>query len=539
MYPISDADGELLEGNDFTIKNIGNLDYRFDIKIVMTSDTNPINLKYVKIKVDNGDILTLDSISNNIIRSNIILKSGESIKVNVKTWLSIDTPNAEMGKTFSYKVVFDGEAVYTSSNNKLTAAATIVSLYQNSIKTSVINNNITYQYDTTHNLMQDIGGNVRYYGKSNVTIVPAWQSSDTELLLEKSFSSEESCLEELETNWNACSPNVDGYDSYGYDDQATCEAEFDWGGEWLGLAESLTYNDGKKKYCTGTGKKYETLEINNYIYFNCDDYSNQTDTTCEKWRIIGVFDGNIKIMRGSTIGSYSWDNKNKSTGAEADGGKNDWTTARLMKLLNPSNYYTIDSNDNGYGQSLYWNGESGTCFSGANNETTACDFTNIGLKNDITRNIIEETIYSLKGYYSNNVFPNVLYDKERISGTVYSGRPTSLKEKIAIPYASDYIYATDLSLCQETPSDYYINSACVYNNWIKLIITNNSSNRGWLLTSNSSSSVYVWYVDKVGYVNSGYNTYYAYDIAPVLSLNPELEIKSGDGSSSNPYQLIP
>ncbi|MFR5984266.1 MAG: hypothetical protein ACLUG3_01520 [Bacilli bacterium] len=46
---------------------------------------------------------------------------------------------------------------------------------------------------------------------------------------------------------------------------------------------------------------------------------------------------------------------------ENDTGKNDWTTARLMKLLNPSNYYKVDSNDNNLGQSLYYNGASGKC----------------------------------------------------------------------------------------------------------------------------------------------------------------------------------
>jgi hypothetical protein len=54
---------------------------------------------------------------------------------------------------------------------------------------------------------------------------------------------------------------------------------------------------------------------NNYIYFNCSDYSNQSSSTCETWRIIGVFDGKIKLIRGSQIGTYAWDNKNISTGA--------------------------------------------------------------------------------------------------------------------------------------------------------------------------------------------------------------------------------
>ena len=62
--------------------------------------------------------------------------------------------------------------------------------------------------------------------------------------------------------------------------------------------------------------RYFGSSPNNYIYFNCSDYSNQSSTTCETWRIIGVFDGKIKLIRGSQIGTYAWDNKDTTTGAE-------------------------------------------------------------------------------------------------------------------------------------------------------------------------------------------------------------------------------
>mgnify|MGYP003302935366 CR=1 FL=1 len=42
---------------------------------------------------------------------------------------------------------------------------------------------------------------------------------------------------------------------------------------------------------------FESKKVNNYIYFNCSDYSKQDDTTCERWRIVGVFDGRVKIIR--------------------------------------------------------------------------------------------------------------------------------------------------------------------------------------------------------------------------------------------------
>ena len=280
--------------------------------------------------------------------------------------------------------------------------------------------------------------------------------------------------------------------------------------------------------------RYYGANSNNYIYFNCDDYSNQTSSTCELWRIIGVFEGKVKIMRGSQIGTYSWDNKNTSTGAETAQGKNDWSTARLMKLLNPSDYYTIDSNDNGNGQSLYWNRKSGTCFAGQNNATKTCDFTSTGIKNDITRNMISESMWYLRGWNSNSVYSDQIYEYERTTGSVYNTtRPPSWKGKIALAYPSDYGYAADFGQCTKQLNSYN-DSTCTSNNWMKAII---APNEGWLLTPNLGNSYIAWYVTISGYVHDDGGTYGTIGATPVLYLGSELEIKAGDGSNSAPYQL--
>ena len=276
----------------------------------------------------------------------------------------------------------------------------------------------------------------------------------------------------------------------------------------------------------GGNIRYYGASPNNYIYFNCSDYSNQSSSTCETWRIIGVFEGKVKIMRNSTIGSYSWDNKNTSTGAESNYGKNDWTDARLMKLLNPG--YS------GTGGSLYYNSGSGSCYEGQNNATTTCNFTSTGIKNDTTRNLISDTLYYLGGWSSFEIYSDQIYGYER-GTTVYSGRPTTWTGKIALPYPSDYGYAADLGSCTVQLGSYN-DSTCTSTNWMKSIFT---SSYNWLLTPDSWDPYYVWGVlssDDVGYSNNSY-PYCANLVVPVLYLGSELGIESGTGTNSDPYRL--
>ena len=105
--------------------------------------------------------------------------------------------------------------------------------------------------------------------------------------------------------------------------------------------------------------------------------------------------------------------------------------------------------------------------------------------------------------------------------------------KIAVPYPSDYGYATDLSICQTNIHNY--DTKCLKNNWMKDILTNNGANRGWLLTPNSANASLVW--NTSSRVASNGNANFAYGIAPVLYLNSKIGIVAGTGTSSNPYQL--
>ena len=266
--------------------------------------------------------------------------------------------------------------------------------------------------------------------------------------------------------------------------------------------------------------RYYGASPNNYVYFNCDDYSNQTSDTCEIWRIIGVFEGKVKIMRRSQIESLAWD-QDKNIDSSKTTYDNDWSTSSLQVLLNTS--YLNRTAD-----VTYYSGSRGTTTTKVSTSTT-------GIK-DSTRNMISETTWYLRGWNTNEVYADEMYEYERTTGKVYNTtRPTSWTGKIALAYPSDYGYATDLNLCKKTLYN-YSDSTCTTNNWMKSIL---ASNFGWLLTPGFGNSNRVWNVDNNGFVyGEYYSTYSSYGVTPVLFLNSELSLKEGtDGSSSNPYQI--
>ena len=449
------ADVTFTSGPDINISNLApvyNYTDGVSTTFVMKNNSTTNNLNY-GIKLDVTSIsneLKSESFKYTLLKDNKVVQTGNlKNAVNGKT-LTLNTGSLVKSSTSNYKLYFwiDGNTENSSSmmNKSLVGkidvgekTTYINNLYNNSTKTPVPNNSITYQYDTKNNLMQDTAGNIRYYGASP----------------------------------------------------------------------------------------------NNYIYFNCDSYPS---TNCELWRIIGVFDGKIKLMRNSTIGLYSWDTSASSVNSGY--GVNEWSQADLMKLLNPGH------ESESVGGSLYYNSKSGTCYNNSKYATTSCNFTSTGIKNDTTRNMIAETTWNLGGWNTPDIYSNVMYEKER-GTTVISNpsdgitRATTWTGKIALLYPSDYGYATDLSKCSQTLVNYDSNTdsyACRSNDWMYSIFKTNSYN--WLLTSHSGYANTAFYVPSTGSVSYGnYRVSYARGVAPVLYLGSDQDIVAGDGSQSNPYKL--
>lgn len=315
--------------------------------------------------------------------------------------------------------------------------------------------------------------------------------------------------------------------------------------------------------------RYIGANPDNYVYFNCSDYNNQSDSTCEKWRIIGLFnniiksDGTkenlIKIIRDEALGNIAWDFKKNSVGSSTeDFGSNDWSDSQLMMMLNPVDYlksgYTNSNDIISYNnQELY--SKMGSYYNGtkgckpaeiAKGETFNCteiDFTTTGLKNDNTRNAIENVVWNLGGtasyYSSSNGLASHWYGYER-GTTVYSGRPTIWTGKIGLMYPSDYGYATsggqtrDRATCLANALyDWYDSSIsdCTSNDYLF-----KSSYHQWTLAPGSSLAYDVLVAYSRGTV-FGRDANNSYGVRPALFLKSSISISGGTGSSKEPYQL--
>ena len=273
--------------------------------------------------------------------------------------------------------------------------------------------------------------------------------------------------------------------------------------ELLGnIIESLNNivpNEGDKVY-SGDGQiinlgqygiRYQGTNPNNYVEFN-----NET------WRIIGIVDNKVKLIRNSALSSKKpWDNS--SDDGEYD---NDWSDASLQVYLNSEvsgNYYAnLNQNAKEMISNSIW-------YLGSHNTTQGIDKYEMF---EIERN---------KG----NIQATILYEK------------TSIERNIGLMYLSDYAFAAQETDSCTSNKALYSYQSCKGTNWIALTQKNTYE---WLIMPSPINTTSVFNAYSSGYLHySYYSVTSSNDVRPVLYLNESVEIiGNGDGSENNKYQLL-
>lgn len=283
------------------------------------------------------------------------------------------------------------------------------------------------------------------------------------------------------------------------------------------------------------GDSYSSIP-NNYIYFNCDDYSDIS--TCETWRIIGVIDGKVKIMNEDALGSFSWDYNYNDNQILGSGYETDWNTSSLKELLNGAYYNNFDTEYYNYSDSSNDSGGGSIGFP----EDDDLDGGDIDSSEDTTGEYPEEISYETWFNYrgtgiteatrTNNLISDTLWNINKVSYTEYSSAAFTTYQqeqqgsctwfgKIALVDLSDVIFSS-------FGRDYY--------GWLGYRLEG-----GWTLSIQDDSNIY--YISERGITTVEpifYNSYWGVPtVYSTLYLSPELVVdQETDGSSSNPYKLI-
>lgn len=223
-------------------------------------------------------------------------------------------------------------------------------------------------------------------------------------------------------------------------------------------------NDGSYRYA---GKN-----PNNYACFSGDDCTDDNN----KYRIIGIFGDNLKLIKYSALDKKQWNSTIDNT----------WEDSTMEKYLNEA-----------------W-------------------LPDLGNK----QNLIKLTTWSLSGIAdadikgSNNV--KHTFDIEMS----YS---TSVERKVGLMYVSDYGYAADSSYWS-TPLYNYNSSKD--NNWLL-----DDTKTQWAITPQLvwNSNAYRIYNTGIVSVSGSQSVNGSEYFRPVFYLNDKVEIKTGSGEYNNPY----
>lgn len=211
--------------------------------------------------------------------------------------------------------------------------------------------------------------------------------------------------------------------------------------------------------------RYAGSNPNNYALFNG-----------EIWRVIGVFDKRIKLIRNDSLGNFPFDKGISHT--------NIWNLSDISLALNGD--YLINTK---------WN--------------------ELHLSSD-SQKIIGDAVWYLSGYDSVDGNRDNIYRLERFN--VYD----KWIGKVGLMYISDYLYASD--------DCYNSKYKCEQSNWLF------DENFQWTISPYSKHIGYTWVIDSNGDIKNSYGVDNSFSIRPALYLLPSVHV-TGSGTVTSPFQF--
>ena len=232
----------------------------------------------------------------------------------------------------------------------------------------------------------------------------------------------------------------------------------------------------------------------------------------------------MKLIRKDSLGWLSWDSSEESI--NEGWGVNEWSTSALKNYLN----------------TMYYGGTSVTCYNAKNKQTTTCPTNKLNTESktlidyytwktgaiEMSKRTNTPAFYSAERGTKGKICSSEIYCNDTVN------RTTTWPGYIGLPYATDYAYASGESICETNMVKQDSNNEfiCKNNNWM-------FKNTWYWTLSPFAAPAYagaVWIVNSGGRVNYG-NAASGGAVFPAIYLKTDILIKSGNGTSSNPYIL--
>ena len=226
--------------------------------------------------------------------------------------------------------------------------------------------------------------------------------------------------------------------------------------------------------------RYAGANPNNYVCFDSDAATCPSDNL---YRIIGVFDGEVKLIKATSYGRYAWESDWSNQG-------NTWN-----ETTKPDIRYTLNT--------TYLNSVASS-WSG----------------------IIANHSYKVGGMaMSDSYTAKPYYDAEVGSGS----SSTTDNMKIGLMYVSDYGYAASPSYWTTSLGSY---SSATSSNWMYIGETE------WTISRSSGVSDFAYRVGLTGFVSYDSNVNDYYRIRPVFYLSSSVQYSEGTGTQSDPVRIV-
>lgn len=259
-----------------------------------------------------------------------------------------------------------------------------------------------------------------------------------------------------------------------------------------------------------TDYRYQGASPNNYILYNG-----------ELWRIIGVFEvenesgkaeNRIKIIRDTPIANAGYNHNS------ADYNTIVWDDSTLKNLLNNGAYFNR------------YNGATQIeCSYSYGSSSTTCEFANNGLTPSARAQISDAKWYLSNADQGYNTVDTYNYER---GPSVHIGNSATWIGKVALPYPSDYGYAS--SACSGTNTaieDYYFEE-CTESNWMFHL-----NEKLLTITPFIGEAAHdAFYIKEDGALDKG-NINNNQPIRPSVYLDATIKFVDGIGTSENPFTM--